>query len=86
MTGTQLRLFHEPRSDLEELNDEFETMMKRVDNFRKSFFQKMSTMSTEIRTLQSQCDILQAQMFVQEKCMKMLIEKIEKIEREYANN
>lgn len=73
----QLRLFHEPKTDIEELEEDFEQIVKKVDNFRQNFYGKLSTLSSEIRTLQAEISILQAQMYIQEKCMKNLMEKLE---------
>jgi len=64
MTGEQLQLFYIRKTETEELSDDFEGIVVKVDNFRKSFFKKMSSLSSEVRTLQARVDILEAQLYI----------------------
>lgn len=67
----QLLLFHYKRSDVDDLNDDLEQVIEKLDRYRKSMHAKLSTLSSEVRTLQARLDIQDAQMYV----LKNFIEK-----------
>lgn len=67
----QLLLFHMPRSDIDEISEDLEIVIEKLDRYRKSMHAKLSTLSSEVRTLQARLDIQDAQMYI----LKSFIEK-----------
>ena len=60
----QLLLFHYPKSDVEELNDDLTMVIEKLDRYRKSMHAKLSTLSSQVRTLEARLNIQEAQMYV----------------------
>jgi chaperonin cofactor prefoldin len=73
--GEQLLLFHYQRSDVEELNDDLEQVIEKLDRYRKSMHAKLSTLSSQTRSLEARVDILEAQIYIQMAFMKKYVEK-----------
>ena len=72
----QLLLFHYPKSDVEELNDDMTMVIEKLDRYRKSMHAKLSTLSSQVKTLECRVDLLEMQLYV----LKEFIEKYMKIE------
>jgi hypothetical protein len=78
----QLLLFHYPKSDVEELNDDMTMVIEKLDRYRKSMHAKLSTLSTQVKTLECRVDLLEMQIYV----LKEFIEKYMKIEEVEVKN
>jgi len=82
MVAVQLRLFHEEKTETEELSDNLDLITEKMDNLRKGLFKRQSTMSAEIKSQQAQIDFLQAQLYVLEQYIKNQMGSL--IEREMS--
>ena len=68
--AVQLKLFQIHKSEHEELEDELDIVSDKLENLRKGLFKRHSTLAAEVRSLQTQIDFMQAQMFVMEQYIK----------------
>ncbi len=64
MSDEQLLLFHMPKSDLDQMNDELVQVVEKLDKYRKSMHAKLGNLSSDVRSLQARVDIQEAQMYV----------------------
>lgn len=81
MNSEQLLLFHYEKTDIEQLNDEMVQVVEKLDRYRKSMHAKLSTLSTQVRTLEARVDVQDAQLYILktflDKHMSMKDEKID---------
>jgi len=68
----QLRLFHEQRTEAEEIADDLDELCERVDNLRKGLFKRFSTLATELRSAECRISLLEQQLFVSQQHHKNL--------------
>ncbi len=71
----QLLLFHTPRSDIEEINEELTEVIEKLDRYRKSMHAKLTTLNSEVKTLQTRIDIQDAQMYILKTYLETHFEK-----------
>jgi len=68
----QLRLFHEAKTDAEEIADDLDELCDRVDNLRKGLFKRFSTLSAELRSSEIRISLLEQQIYISNQCHKQL--------------
>jgi septal ring factor EnvC (AmiA/AmiB activator) len=68
----QLRLFHEQRTEAEEIADELDELCDKVDTLRKGLFKRLSTLASELRSAELRISLLEQQLYISQKCHNQL--------------
>jgi DNA integrity scanning protein DisA with diadenylate cyclase activity len=74
----QLLLFHYEKTDIEELDESLTQVIEKLDRYRKSMHAKISTLSSQVRTLEARVDVQDAQLYI----LKTFIDKHMSIKEE----
>jgi predicted RNase H-like nuclease (RuvC/YqgF family) len=78
--GEQLLLFHYEKTDIEELDESLTQVIEKLDRYRKSMHAKLSTLSSQVRTLEARIDVQDAQLYI----LKAFIDKHLSIKEEFV--
>lgn len=76
----QLRLFHEQRTETEEIADELDELCERVDNLRKGLFKRLSSLASELRSAECRISLLEQQLYISQQCHKQLEARMKLLE------